>query len=454
MKATATEISKRITISENKTEGILNYDFDNAYPQRIVDIVNASGAGTSCINMKTRFLVGGGMKDLTFYKSKVNKEGMTIDQLLRKIAVNMSYLPFVALHVNYNALFEPVEVNYVPFAYVRLTNKTDKDHASMVAIYDDWQKIGTKKIDKKKIEFLNFYNRNPEVIQAEVDAVGGWEFYKGQVFLYSPEGFEYPLATYDSVLEDIQTDSKAKIFKFRNITTNFMASHMVVTNKFENEGDREEFHTNLETFQGSEDAMKLFHIEKETDEDTIELKKIEIQDVEKLYEFTESSVRENIILSFTIPPVLLLRNAGSAFSSNQISEATAFYNGITADERLVIEEIFKEIFTGFAENINTSNDYSIIPFKAPVSESELGAEYLKYFTTDEIRESKGYAKAEQVQIESKPLFEVLGVGGLQAINSMLADPVLTREQKLAQCTNIYNLSMEKAVELVDGIKTT
>lgn len=448
MKATVTDITKRISISSNRTDGILNYDIDNAYPQRIIDIVNSSGSSTACVLMKSRFLIGGGMTDKTFYKSKINKEGQTVDQLLRKLAVNKSMLPLIALHINYNALFEPVEVNYVPFQYVRLTTKDDKDHADMVAIYRDWQKLETKKIDKKKIDFIHFYDRNPEVIQEQVDEAGGWEYYKGQIFLWTPEGHEYPLASFDSVLEDMQTDSKAKTFKFRNITTNFMASHLIITNKFEKEEDLELFHENLQQFQGADDALKFFHLEKETDNDNVELKKVEIQDVEKLYEFTEASVRENIILNFLIPPVLLLRNSGSSFADNQMKEATAYFNGMTADDRLVLEEIFKEVFTGFAEKINPSNDYSIIPLKAPVSETEIGADYLKYFTANEIRESKGYPAEETKAAQTKPLYEALGVGGLQAFKDILVDTTLTTDQKINTLEIVFQLSHENAVKLV------
>ena len=454
MKATVTDITKRISVSLNRTDGILNYDIDNAYPQRIIDIVNSSGSATACVGMKARFLIGGGMTEKTFYKSQINKSGTTVDQLLRKLAVNKSLLPYIVIHVNYNALFEPVEVNYVPFQYARLTTKDDKDHPDMIAIYRDWQRIENKKIDKKKIDFLHFYDRNPEVIQEQVDEAGGWEYYKGQVFLWTPEGHEYPLSTFDSVLEDMQTDSKAKTFKFRNITTNFMASHLIITNKFEKDEDLELFHENLQQFQGADDALKFFHLEKETDNDNIELKKIEIQDVEKLYEFTESSVRENIILNFLIPPVLILRNSGNAFSDSQIEQATALFNGYTADDRLVLEEIFKEIFTGFAENINPSGDYSIIPFKAPVAESQIGADYLKYFTANEVRESLGYPPEESKAAETKPLYEALGVGGLQALKEILIDTTLTEDQKINTLEIIFQITHENAVKLVTKQTTT
>ena len=449
MKATITDVQKRIKVTANKVDGIFNYDTDNAYPQRIIDIVNSSGAASACVGMKARFLIGGGFSDKYFYKQKCNRSGLTVDKLLRKTVNGFSKLPLVALHVNYNANYQKTEVNYVPFSYVRFTTSEDKEHPDMVAIYEDWQCQSGKKIDKKRIDFINFYNPDPEVIQKEVEAAGGWEYYKGQVYIWTPEHKEYPLAIFDPVLEDMQSDSKAKAFKFRNITTNFMASHIVITDKFEDEGELEAFHESLELYQGADDAMKLMHLEKTANDSSIELKKIDIQDAEDLYSYTETSVRDNIIFSFLIPPVLLMRTPGKLGTAAEIKDATAFYNGITADERLILEEIFTEIFSGFYFDINPAKDFSIIEFKAPVSAKELSSEYFPYATKNEIRESVGLPAVEDSTADVKPLYEALGVGGLQSLTSILTG-TLTEEQKIAALEIVFKLPNNEASRIVKG----
>lgn len=370
MKATVTQVYKRISITPNRTDGILNYDEDNAYPNRIIDIVNNSGVASACVGMKARFLMGGGFEDLNFYKQKVNRKGLIVDQLLRNICNNFSLLPMVSIHVNYNALFQKIEVNPIPFQNIRLTTEDSKKYANMVALYDDWEKIRHSRVDIEKVDFINFYNPDPKVIQDQVDEAGGWGNYKGQVYFYSPKGKEYPLATFDSVLEDMQTDSKTKSFKFRNITTNFMASHILITDKIESEEDREVFIESIEQYQGADDALRVLHLEKSTPESTIDIKKIDIQDVEGLYSQTEESVRNSILLNFLIPPALLIQTAGKLGTSSEIEDATAYYNGIIYHEQLIIEEIFSEIFKDFATNINTTGNYKIVPFQAPVSKTD------------------------------------------------------------------------------------
>lgn len=423
MKATVTQVYKRISITPSRTDGILNYDIDNAYPQRIIDIVNNSGMASTCVKMKIRFLMGGGFADSNFSKQKVNSRGLTADKLLRKVCTNMSYLPLLAFQINYNALFQKTEINYIPFSHVRLTDIENKEHPDMVALYDDWERVKKSRIDKDKIDYVHFYNPDPIVIQEQVDDAGGWDKYKGQVFFYAPNGVEYPLSDFDSVLEDMQTDSKTKSFKFRNITTNFMASHILITDKIENDGMNEategQFLDSLEQFQGADDALRMLHIERQpgSDPNSIELKKVDIQNVENLYQYTESSVKDNIILSFLQPKVLLFPTPGKLGTSSEIIDAVAYYNGITYHERLIIEEIFTELFKNFATNINATGNYSIIPFKAPVAES----------------------------VDSNIMIP---------LSNILVDPVLTPQQKQNILVVVFKLTPEDAQKIMGGTITS
>lgn len=370
MKATLTDIEERIKITPSRYNGILNYDIDNGYAERMRMIVGASGTASGCVGMKSRFLMGGGMKDKDFYKAVINRDGLRVDQLLRRVCDNMSLLPFIGLHVNYNALYQKIEVNYVPFWHMRLSDP-DGEYPNMIALYDDWTRQKRLRIDKDKVDYVDFYDPNPEVIKAQVKKAGGWSKWKGQIYLYSPAGKEYPLATYDPILEDMQTDSKAKLFKFRNISTNFLAAYIVETMKFEDNNEAIAFRQNLSTYQGADNTLKMLHIEKTNEESGVELKKVDIQDIEHLYQYTETSSRDNIILNFLIPPILLIQTPGKMGTSKEMRDATAYYNGITKDERLVIEEMFKEVFKDWKEQINKSDDYSIIPFQCPISNVEL-----------------------------------------------------------------------------------
>src|SRR5690606_37109960 len=137
-----------------KSYGIKSYDFDNIYPQRVLDIVNDSGTAVKAIKLQTKFVAGNGMTDKDFREKVVNYKGMTVNKLVRKIAVSLSHFNGVPLHVNYNALGQKTEVNFVPFEYARI-GLEDTIREDQYAIYDDWDVSKRKKLEKDKIKYVN-----------------------------------------------------------------------------------------------------------------------------------------------------------------------------------------------------------------------------------------------------------------------------------------------------------
>jgi len=367
MKATLTT-EKRLTEKDNRSEGIVNYDTDNAYPQRVEDIINSSAVGTLCHNLALKFTVGSNFADKEFNNVKINDKGLTAKKLLRKVTSDLLKYRGFAVHINYNALYEKVSYNYIPFGYCRLTS-SDSDHPDKLALYDDWQKVNGR-IKKEEIDYIDFFNDSPNVIEKQVEEAGGWENYNGQVYYYSANGKSYPLSPVDSVLEDMQTDSKTKLFKYRNVSTNFMASHFLEVDEFESEDDRADFEDVLTEFQGADDALKIMLLEKKAGQEaSFNLQKVDIQGVDRLYEYTENSVRDAIIRNYLIPPVLLLQTSGKLGSAKEIQDATNYYNGIVNYNQDLLEEIFTELFRN---NIRVEKaEFNILPLKAKVDELEV-----------------------------------------------------------------------------------
>jgi len=434
------KIKARIDQKDLNDLQILSYDLDNLYPQRIVDIINDSGTAKTCLRMLTRFVMGRGAKDTDFYKSIVNSKGLTVDKLIRKMSFSKGAFNGIALHINYNGLGQKIDVTPINFEYCRLGIN---DNERKVAVYDDWAKVKRKNFKKQDVEFINVYN--PKNVLREVELCGGWENYKGQILYWTPNGLEYPLTDFDAVLEDMITEAQTKRFKANTSAKNFLASHILITGKEEvdDEGNPigEDFSQTLERFQGGDGSGTMLWMQRESNEEQIELQKVDIQDYDGLYEYTENSSRDNIIKSFLIPPVLLVRTSGSLGTSKEISNATEFYNAITADDRLIIEEILKEIFTNFSYNICPSNDYSILPLKV---EKELDVAYSQYFTKNEFRQSLGYEALEDAKSDNSVLAITLGVGGTQVLTSIIADQVLTIDQKKGSLMVLFGLSEQQA----------
>ena len=427
----------RVDYSENKKFGIINYDVDNLYPQRMELLKAASGTTTRCVNTYSRFLVGQGFKDAAFWKTKINRQGGTVDGMLRKHAKDYALTPGIAIHINYNILLEPIEWTYVPFSFIRLCS-TEK-FAGKVAVYNDWNLRKRKTIKFEDIDYIDQYVKDKRVIQEQIDAAGGFDKWNGHIYWVSSDENEYPLSKIDPVIEDVQADAETKYFRLRSLTTNFMPSHLLITDPAESEESEDEFHDELSEFQGAKNSNKIFHVQK-TPEQTVELKKFDVQDTDKMFEITNRTIKDSIIEVFGIPSILLnVRVPGELGNdSKKLKEATDFFNGLTDDDRKFISEKYKYIFEG--TGLNGTGDYDILPLSTPVTADNIPKEFLTDLTKNERRGLLNFATEADEQ-SSKPVLAVtLGVGGTQTLKDILLDATLTPFQKKGALKLLFNLT--------------
>jgi hypothetical protein len=466
VKSTINKVAKRIDVKQMKTLGIESFDIDNLYPQRVNNIVNDSGTATTAIRTFIKFVSGKGATDKAFGNSKIGKRGLTVDKFIRKIVSSKGHFQGLAIHFNYNGLGQKTEINFVPFEYNRLTLSDDKNHPDMVAIYDDWGETKRKKIEKKLIKYVHKYNpakvfeqvesievdengRTPEDILAEK-----WSLYNGQILYWTPDGDgTYPLAPFDSVLEDMITEAQVKRFKNNTAAKNFLASHIIKSGvELDENGEAVEESSlgkSIENFGGGDGAATMMHVELENEEDFFELIKVDIQDYDGLYQFTEESSRDSILRNFLIPPALLIATSGKLGSSNEIADAAKYYNDITADDRKIIEDILRETFKGYAFPINATNDYSIEMISY---NRQIEAAYFPFYSSDEIRESKGDQPSQDQGSGETVLAVTLGVEGNTALAALLSNELLSELQKIGSMKVLFGLSQEQAEEML-GINT-
>ncbi len=374
MKASNPPIEYRIQVKKSRSEGVKSYDSDNLYPQRVRELVRASGTASNCVNVYSKFIRGSGFKDKTFYSAKINSKGLTPDKLLRKQSKDFADWHGVAFLIRYNLLLEKVEVSYVPWEYCRLPSEDEVQYAGKVILYDDWDRQKRARVDTKKYEVIDLYTEDLVTIDAQIQNAGGFENWKGHVLWYSADEDEYPLAIYDPVLEDIRTDAGIKTYNLKGVVTNFLGSHMLELGyEFEDDKEREEFMDTIKTFQGVDNANKIMVVENKANSDSkpVTLTPIQAQETDKRFEHTSRSVKDSIIEAFTMPPILVgVQVSGKLGTAAELKDAYDFYNLMTSDERLVFEELYTKVFSNFATPINPSNDYSIIPLSYNIGGSD------------------------------------------------------------------------------------
>lgn len=386
MKTYLPQIERRILVRPNQTFGILNYDLDNAYPQRMLELVAASPTAKDCWNKRTKFITGNGFEQKGLGKTAINDKGLTLARLLTAIAADKALFTGFGIHVNYNANFTIASVSYVKFEDIRLGDTDCPDTADQYAIYSDWGRKTWKNIMRSKITFLDKYNPDPESIKQQVIKAGGWENYRGQLYYFNPEVDDYPLIEADSVWEDFETEAGIKIFNNREVTTGFLPSTMLFMQARREEADNtnpvdeelyidrpSQLEKDLGAFQGTKSAQKIIVIEYEDENSKPEFKPYAIQNNDKLFESTEKSVEARIIKGFSIPKELINSEKASGLSNGgEKKEAIREFNDNTAPDRLELSEIFAEIFSHFHQNINHAGNWNILPIPATVADDSMG----------------------------------------------------------------------------------
>ena len=387
MKTYLPQIERRILVRPNQTFGILNYDMDNAYPQRMLELVAASPTAKDCWNKRTKFIAGNGFEEPNLGKQVINQKGLTLAKLLKAVATDKALFTGFGIHLNYNANFKISEVNYVKFEDIRLGDTDCTDTADKYAVYSDWGRKTWKNIMRSKITFLDKYAPDAQTITTQVLAAGGWDNYKGQLFYFNPEVDDYPLIEADSVWEDFETEAGIKIFNNREVTTGFLPSTMLFMQSRREEADNsrpddDQNHYNnspsqlekdLGAFQGAKSAQKIIVIEYEDENSKPEFKPYAIQNNDKLFETTERSVEARIIKGFSIPKELINAEKSSGLSNGgEKKQAICEFNDNTAADRLELSDAFAEIFSHFCTPVNMAENWNILPVPANVADDTAG----------------------------------------------------------------------------------
>lgn len=418
-------VQKRVLFREDKSFGIQAYDFDNLYPQRIRNAVNSSGTGTACANLLAKHLRGRGYRNTALEDLVVNANGETLGDVHKLLCGDRALYRGWSYHVAYNGLLQPVSITHVPFEYVRLSLPDDIKTVSTVKVYTDWAKETGKAIDKKAIIEYDLYTEDLAVIQEQIEKAGGFDKWQGHVVYHSEVGKHvYPPAVADPVFEDIITDAGIKMWKYRGISNDFMANYFWVFNgEFSSDEERQAYVDAVNSFQGVDQSHKVVVVECPVPASKPEIIPIAKQDNDRVYELTEVTVRENIIRAHGQPLMLhAIHQAGSLGLTKEWEEAKLNYDERTADDRTALGYAFEPVISRWAGgNPALDNDYTVVPLTG-------------------LNEPKSL----------QPLTETMDPANIAGIQTTIANPGLTPEQKINILFAIYGVDLKIATGLVLG----
>lgn len=350
MKAKSLKYDKRFERRNDTILNIQSYGETNDYPQIVREVVSASGTACCCLNVYKKFIKGGGFFDNNTYSLKVNRHGETLDDILDFASNDYAMYGGFALHVNYNANYRIVELQNVPFECLRFEKLDENGNFHKLVFHWDWGKrywrLRRWRLDDCKN--YDFFNPDPEIIDSQVMKSGGWNRWNGQILYFSSAGYKvYPLPVFDAVLTDMTTEEGIANVSNRNARNNFLAAGAFVNyhNQAQSADEENEIERTLKEFQGDENACKVMYVECASREEKPEFISFSGENFDKAFTMTLQSAQSNIGKVFNQPAVLRSENVGNGLGSDLMKNAFNAYNGVTENERNVLERVFSQIMS-------------------------------------------------------------------------------------------------------------
>lgn len=368
MKIKLVDVDNRLNIKFDKTEGIFKWSDDNAYPQLIRSLIGSSVTAKNCVDLNSKYIYG---KGFSFAGSNtiINRKALTLNKLFRQASREFSEQNNLFFHVNYNALYKITSVDLIPCTEARIGKSDSKGYSGKIVVYDNWDKSRAKKIDKKDFELFDIFNPNPSVIDAQVEAAGGWSKYKGQIFhVTSDFNSVYSLSDGDSVIYDMNAEFKASVFKEAALRRGNFGSKIFITKPFSDDYERQDFERTIQNLLGVENTNGVLTLEANNVSDNLDeqfiIKNLDSDFDDEKVAYTESSSKKKIMEAFGVHPILVGDADSTSLFGNSgelLKQAKATHWENKEEERDIIKEAFHAIFSLWHEPINPSNDWTIIP---------------------------------------------------------------------------------------------
>jgi len=349
----APRVERNLYLNQKKIKA---YGTGNDYPQKVLEIINSSGTGKTCMDIYVKFVEGGGFLDVSLSETILNSKRERADSLLRKAAKDLKNFNGFAVLVKYNGLGLPDEYFNVPFEHCRIEVNEKKNYTGRIAVHPDWTNLTGKWFDNEDIRYINSFN--PASAIAEMIKAGGPEKYLGQIMYYTVDGdFDYPISPFDPIVTDMLTEESVSTVKHRNAKYNFLPSGILVRKGIKPQvkadgtydpdslfnTEQRESAMEIKRMQGDTNTSKIWVVDVDADEEKPEFIPFDAKNYDKAYEYTEKTVQENIGKMFLIPPILRGVDVGAGFGADLMINAYAFMNAVTENERRMIETAFMDL---------------------------------------------------------------------------------------------------------------
>jgi len=438
-----------VTITENKSKGIINYDTDNLLPQRIARQIAESGTATACIEVLNQYIYADGLVDEVLAKEKANDE-QTFNQLISSAAPYVSMYQCIALHVQRDGTGTPIKARALPFGKIRVADNGNY-------IYNPTYSLDCKFDQKQDVEYPKY--KGVKITPEDLKSILSYKNNEGKpvgeilyFFRKKPEQYTYPIPSYYSAISDIDADAEQSKFELESVNNAFLPGGFLtivgdIDDKTEDENGMtemdhydnicESFTGNAKDNKGETGRNKLMLLFAKTKEEIPIYQSVNTGEVFNAVEQSTPRVAKKVARAFGVPDFLIGLGGSVGFSTNIISDNITLFNNRVNPLQNLIKEALSLVFP--------DKDFTLtqlIPVKY------IAPEIYAKLTDAELRELAGYKTEENKTQSTISLAQTLGVGSTTSLVEVIKDPLLDESQKVNALVILFNIPEEQAKKLV------
>ena len=342
------DIESKYVVSPDETtygnKNLVTWGMDNQLPVLYHNCYNKSATLKAIIDGTINYVLGDDIvldDTAAYWREKVNRTGLTMRQLISRIAFSLNVYGGIAIQVIFNKLGQVVELFPLDFGRCR----TNED-GTKIYYAKKWTKYQTKSQEFDRFDPKNINKDNPT-----------------QIFYYKNDTTNsvYPLPPYAGALYDVLTEIECAKYSLNTVARGFSAKYVFNFPEANNLTDEqkdgiEEAIKNK--FCGSENETNFMLYWKNEDGSGIEVTKIESDETPERYIAIKDNARTNIFVAMRTTPLLmgLVNGISTGWATQEFSDSfKLFQKTVIKPQQDIIVEALEKI-TG------AKNGIHIMPF--------------------------------------------------------------------------------------------
>lgn len=325
--------------TESKARGkdYINWGSDNKYADYLWSLYQDVATLQTIINGTVDFICGDDIQcNVPTFEKVVNKDGETIRDIVKKIALDEMIFGGFALQVIRNYVGGTAEIYALDFMKVRTNEKND-----IIYYSDDWSKWGAKYLIYPKFKPGD---ENPTSVF----------YYKGHLTRST-----YPIPLYGAAIIPCELEKSINQFHLNNINNGFMSNLIINFNNGQpNDEQKEEIERCInEKFSGYQNAGRILISYNDSDDNKTTVERLSGDDFDDKYNALSERSKSQIFTAFRAQPILFGDMPDkTGFNEVEFNEAFKLYS------KVVVSPLQDDIKSVFDKIFGVEGSITITPF--------------------------------------------------------------------------------------------